>query len=210
MRTFESFTSHGSCGIARNGHSRTDSDFTSNYKWKYIAPRHEIRKNSSLFEGVLCCDAIVKLDDGRWQQGTTEWRDFFAPSTKEDGLSNCILNRKFSSPLKICLGLLGHMAVLYPVFEGISTLFSIVDCTSLHSHQQGMRLSSFLNFSHFNRCVISYHCFNSQCPEHVLCWLSFHMLIATCISSLGEVSIHISHIKISPRFMEILLMYNVV
>lgn len=102
MRTFESFTSHGSCGIARNGHSRTDSDFTSNYKWKYIAPRHEIRKNSSLFEGVLCCDAIVKLDDGRWQQGTTEWMDFSAPSTKEDWLSNCILNRKFSSPLKIC------------------------------------------------------------------------------------------------------------
>lgn len=32
MNTFESFTSHGSCGIARNEHSRTESDFTSNYK----------------------------------------------------------------------------------------------------------------------------------------------------------------------------------
>lgn len=26
---------------------------------KYIAPKHEIRKNSSSFAGVLCCGAIV-------------------------------------------------------------------------------------------------------------------------------------------------------
>ena len=37
------------------------------------------------------------------------------------------------------MGLLGRMAVLFPVFEGISTLFSIV-AARLHSHQQCKRV----------------------------------------------------------------------
>ena len=34
------------------------------------------------------------------------------------------------------VGLLGCIVVLFPVFKGISTLFSIMGCTSSHSHQQ--------------------------------------------------------------------------
>ena len=37
------------------------------------------------------------------------------------------------------LGLLGHMAVLFPVFEGLSTVHHC-NCTSLHSHQQCKRV----------------------------------------------------------------------
>ena len=38
------------------------------------------------------------------------------------------------------VGLLGRMAVLFPVFKGISTLFSNSGCTSLHSHQHCKRV----------------------------------------------------------------------
>ena len=50
---------------------------------------------------------------------------------------------QFWFPWCVCpaVGLLGRMAVLFPVFKGISTLFSIVaGCTSLHSHQQCKRV----------------------------------------------------------------------
>ena len=49
---------------------------------------------------------------------------------------------QFWFPLCICpaMGLLGRMTVLFPVFKGISTLFSKSDCTSLHSHQQRKRV----------------------------------------------------------------------
>ena len=48
---------------------------------------------------------------------------------------------QFWFPRCVCLaaGLLGHMAVLFSVFSGISTLFSS-GCTSLHSHQQCKRV----------------------------------------------------------------------
>ena len=38
------------------------------------------------------------------------------------------------------VGLLGCIVVLFPVFKGISTLFSIMGCTRLHSHQQCKRV----------------------------------------------------------------------
>ena len=39
----------------------------------------------------------------------------------------------------VVVGLLGHMAVLVPVFSGISTVLHS-DCTSLHSHPQCKRV----------------------------------------------------------------------
>ena len=48
---------------------------------------------------------------------------------------------QFWFPWCVCpaVGLLGRIVVLFPVFKGISTLFSILGCTSLHFHQQCKR-----------------------------------------------------------------------
>lgn len=81
MQTFESFTSHGSYGRARNGFSRTKSGFTSNYKWKHIAPKHEIRKNSSFWESpLLCCY------NNHWMMGadSKEWPNEWTSSFNKD------------------------------------------------------------------------------------------------------------------------------
>ena len=48
-------------------------------------------------------------------------------------------------PRCVCpaVGLLGHMAVLFPVFQGISTTLLHSGCSSLHSHQQCKRVLFF-------------------------------------------------------------------
>ena len=63
------------------------------------------------------------------------------------------------------------MAVLFPVFEGISTLFSkIIGCTSLHSHQQCKKVPfsphplqhllfvEFFDDGHSDQCEMIPHC----------------------------------------------------
>ena len=51
-----------------------------------------------------------------------------------------LLELWFSQSIRPVVGLLGHMVDLFPVFEAISILFSIMAVSFLHSHQQCRRV----------------------------------------------------------------------
>ena len=65
---------------------------------------------------------------------------YYKQCCDEHGGYTCLFQFWFLQCVCPAVGLLDHKAVLFPVFKGISTLFSIVACTSLHSHQQCKRV----------------------------------------------------------------------
>ena len=52
-----------------------------------------------------------------------------------------LLELWFSQSIRPVVGLLGHTVGLFPVFKGISILFSITGVSFLHSHQQCRRVA---------------------------------------------------------------------
>ena len=105
---------------------------------------------------------------------------------------------QFWFPWCVCpaVGLLGRMAVLFPVFKGISTLFSIVAillCISTNS-VRGLALFSapspafilcrLFDSSHSDQCEMVPHCgFNLHFSENKWCWASFHVMSCFVVQS---------------------------
>jgi len=99
---------------------------------------------------------------------------------------------QFWFPRSVCpaVGLWGHMAVLFPVFKGISTLFSIVAvlvCIPTNS-VRGFPFSTpslafiacrFLDRSHSDWCEMVLHCgFYLHFSDNEWCWASFHVFVS--------------------------------
>ena len=98
---------------------------------------------------------------------------------------------QFWFPRGVCpaVGLLHHMAVLFPVFKGISTLFSIVAvliCVPTNSARGFPFLHTFIALivcrvfddNHSDPCEMILHCgFDLHFSNNEWCWASFHVFI---------------------------------
>ena len=107
---------------------------------------------------------------------------------------------QFWFPQGVCpaVGLLGGMAILFSVFKGISTLFSIVAvpvCIHINSLWEFPflhTLSSFIVCRLFDNgysdwCEMIPHCgFDLQFSNNEWSSTSFHVLLAICMSSLEK------------------------
>ena len=110
----------------------------------------------------------------------------------------CACLFQFWFPRCVCpaVGLLGHVAVLFPVFKGISTLFSIVAVLVciLSNSVRGFpflhTLSSIIvcrlfDDSHSDWGEMIPHCgFDLHFSNNEWCWALFMCLLAICMSSL--------------------------
>ena len=108
---------------------------------------------------------------------------------------------QFWFPQCVCpeVGLLGHMAVLFPVFKGISTLFSIVAIlvcipTNRNSHfstpSSAFIVCRLLDSSHSDRGEMVSHCgFDFHFSDNEWCWASFHVFVSHLYVFFGEMSV---------------------
>ena len=107
---------------------------------------------------------------------------------------------QFWFPQGICLGvgLLGHMAVLFLVFQGISILSSIVAVSitfppTVQEHSlfstpsPAFTLCRLFDDGHSDHCeVISHWSFDLHFSNNELCWDLFMYLLVICMSSLEK------------------------
>ena len=107
---------------------------------------------------------------------------------------------QFWFPWGICLGvgLLGHMAVLFLVFQEISILSSIVAVSitfppTVQEHSlfstpsPAFSLCRLFDDGHSDHCeVISHWSFDLHFSNNELCWDLFMYLLVTCMSSLKK------------------------
>ena len=113
----------------------------------------------------------------------------------------CVFLFQFWFPQGICpaVGLLGCMAILFSVFQGVSTPFSIVGvpvCIStksvrgfpfLHTLSSIYCLYRVFDGGRSDHCETIPHCgFDLQFSNNEWCWASFMCLLAICMCSLEK------------------------
>ena len=93
---------------------------------------------------------------------------------------------QFWFPWYVCpaVGLLGHKAVLFAIFKGISTLFSIVAVLVIKRvpfspHPLQHIACRLLDRSHSDWCEVVPHCgFDLHFSNNEWCWASFHVFVS--------------------------------
>ena len=111
----------------------------------------------------------------------------------------CLFQFWFLRCICPAVGLLGHKAVLFAIFKGISTLFSIVavlDCIPTNSvggfpffstPSPAFIACRFLGRSHSDWCEVIPHCgLDLHFYDNEWCWASLHCLLAIRMSSLEK------------------------
>ena len=110
---------------------------------------------------------------------------------------------QFWFPRCVCpvVGLLGHKALLFPVFKALSTLFSIVAvlvCIPTNRERgfpflqpsPAFTRCRLLDSSHSDWCEMAPHCgFDLYFSDNVWCWASFHVFVSDLYVFFGEMSV---------------------